>query len=161
MSELLTKERKSMSAKDLIHVQVFRLKNSQGLGLYVKSSVLEHFARSNVLNPESLSSNAKSHYNVSNNPGWAGHMGYKLQPKEEFKSLNQWGQAIMNGTSVNISFLTVKGLAEGVTFEFEGMYSQGNVEKFLLDVKRQVKALYMEFMKEKNQTLTAELREIE
>jgi hypothetical protein len=159
--ELLAPTTKSAGAKDLIKIQVWRLKSGNGIALYVKSAIVEDFIRANTLNPESVDSTTKSNFMTSANSGWSGHLGYKLAAKEELKALNAWGQSLVTGNTANLSFLTAKGLKDGITFEFEGMYSQTTVERFLMDVKKQVKSIWNDFIKEKNWTLTAELREIE
>lgn len=161
MSTELLNANKTTEAKDIVKLQAYRLKNGNGIGIFVQSELFENFIRSNAANPDVIDGSNKAHFNTSTSPGWSAHMGYKLIPKDELKHLNLWGQTLINGPNANISFLTAKGLKNGLTFEFEGMYSQTTVENFLMSVKRQLKSIYSEYIKEKNWTLTATIREIE
>ncbi len=141
-----------------IRLQVYRLNNGEGIGIFAQSEMLEQFFRKVATNPDSTS---KSNFNAGSTPGWSSHLGYKLPPKDEFKFFNMWGQNILQGNSANISFLTAKGLGKGITLELEGIYNQGTVEKFLLAAKRQLKQLWQDSIKEGNCALICDYREIE
>lgn len=131
---------------DIINLSVRRLPTGNGIQIYAKSALLEDFMRANLANPATVDSTSKGAYQLSNNPGWSAHQGYKLASKENLKSLMGWGQPITNGNAgrANIAFLTAKGLRNGVTFEFDGLFSQTAAEVFISDVRKQVFQLYME-----------------
>lgn len=146
---------------ELIQLKIYRLKTGNGIGLYVKSEQIENFIRANTINPEHNDSTDKARFINSNNSGWSNHLGYRIQNREDLRFLQGWGNPIINGNSSNMSFLTVKGLGKGVTFEFEGMYSQSTVDKFLTDVRKNVKQIWNEFIKEKNWVFHATTYEID
>ena len=159
--QTMSTQESATKGQDIIKLQVYRLKSGNGIALYAESSMIEDFIRSNALNPETNDSTNKGHFNISSANGWSNHLGYKLNPREELKALLNWGGPIISGTNSNMSFLTVKGLNRGITFEFEGMYSQTTIERFLSDTRRQIKAIFNDYIKEKNWTFYATTHEID
>lgn len=150
------------SSKDLVLLRISRLKDGKnGILLYVKSEQMESFIRANTVDPAALHNVNKTNYYISSAPGWADHYGYKVKATDELKMFQGWGGALIQGHTANLSFFTARGLKDGVTFEFEGMYSQTAVDRFMTEVKRGTKQIYNEYLKEKNYALRCIIAELE
>lgn len=160
--EKQTEEINSTDLPKLIEMSIFR--TEKGISLYLKSGIIEDFVRSQVANPDHIDSTIKAHCTTSPNQGWQMHRGYVLPDSvPQLQQMRNWGGQIHSGgnNGANLSFLTTKGLRNGVTFEFEGLFSQPTIEKYLRDAKNQIKSLYNEFIKQRNTTLEITIREID
>lgn len=133
----------------------------KGLQLTFKSKRFEDFIRSICTEPRALDQNADAQFfEKSTNPGWNGHMAYPISMHRGLEYTNFWGEELYRNYA-NLSFLRTRGLANGVTFELNGVYTQQMVDTWYAEAKNVILKTYLNFMKEIDMELLVSLRKVE
>lgn len=159
-TEQLEVEKKETADKDFIQYRLER--TDGGISLFVKSERFEEFIRKITPNPQL--NDRKERINgvlCSNNPGWENKYGYNYPNHSRFNSFHNWGGKLMiNDHSANMSFLLVKDLKDGVTFNFNGLYTNSTLKAFVKSFREEIINIYRDFLKPYGEELVIKYKEM-
>ncbi len=148
--------------KEKSPIQIRIDRTSDGLNLYLKSYILEAFIRKTTVRPDLIDSHNK---NLLTNVNWPGYVFYHLPNHPIFTSkVSVGGPLLINteyGNTANLAPILARGLSDGVTIPFKGLYTEDQIHEFLSKFKLSVKEIYREFMKPFSHTLTFRLEKME
>lgn len=132
-------------------------RGEKGIKLTVRSKFFEDFFRE--LHAHKDKDDAR-YLTKSPNPGWHDKMAYApAEFKDGLEQCRDWGGKFY-GTSPNLSFLRARGVAQGLTFEFDGIYSDAVIKKWLEETKEQMFRIYKEHMKDQKFVMTIQVSEV-
>lgn len=141
---------KTKSNKNLLTMQIKR--THSGCKLFVKSDIFEDFFSKNGIYQDKLMTNSDSHEVYKNNSS--------ISNREIYRKLNALDDSLINSDGyINASFLRVKGISQGVTFDLSGLYSKEALTSYINSIKIMTKELYEEFMKPQNQSIKISIEE--